>query len=273
MALFKRSGNDDGQSSLIVRDGDAILKEARALVTRRVSEPSRRAFLSRTLTLGGVALLSGCSLDDNPSVESALDKMSRWNDRVQAALFRGDVLAPTFTEAQITRPFPFNAFYSMDEAPVVDPADYQLELSGLIADKAPWRLDTLTTFAQARAAEQITRHVCVEGWSAIGRWGGVTFADFLKRVGADTTARYVGFKCADDYYTSIDMPTALHPQTLLALTYDGQTLPREYGFPMKLRIPTKLGYKNPKHIRAIFVTNTYPGGYWEDQGYNWFGGS
>lgn len=273
MALFKRNGNDDGQSSLIVRDGDAILKEARALVTRRVSEPSRRAFLSRTLTLGGVALLSGCSLDDNPSVESALDKMSRWNDRVQAALFRGDVLAPTFKASQITRPFPFNAFYSMDEAPVVDPADYQLELSGLIADKAPWRLDTLTTFAQARAAEQITRHVCVEGWSAIGRWGGVTFADFLKRIGADTTARYVGFKCADDYYTSIDMPTALHPQTLLALTYDGQTLPREYGFPMKLRIPTKLGYKNPKHIRAIFVTNTYPGGYWEDQGYNWFGGS
>ncbi|VVE47069.1 molybdopterin-binding protein [Pandoraea pneumonica] len=272
MALFKRSGNDDGQS-LIVRDGDAILKEARALVTRRVSEPSRRAFLSRTLTLGGVALLSGCSLDDNPSVESALDKMSRWNDRVQAALFRGDVLAPTFKASQITRPFPFNAFYSMDEAPVVDPAEYQLELSGLIADKAPWRLDTLTTFAQARAAEQITRHVCVEGWSAIGRWGGVTFADFLKRIGADTTARYVGFKCADDYYTSIDMPTALHPQTLLALTYDGQTLPREYGFPMKLRIPTKLGYKNPKHIRAIFVTNTYPGGYWEDQGYNWFGGS
>ncbi|VVE26144.1 molybdopterin-binding protein [Pandoraea iniqua] len=270
MAFFKR--NDD-KTSLIVRDGDAILKEARTLVTRRVTEPSRRAFLSRTLSLGGVALLSGCSLDDNAGVESALDTMSRWNDRVQAALFRSDVLAPTFSASQMTRPFPFNAFYSMDEAPVVDAADYQLELSGLIADKAAWNLDTLRTFAQARAAEQITRHVCVEGWSAIGRWGGVTFSDFLKRIGADTTARYVGFKCADDYYTSIDMPTALHPQTLLALTYDGQTLPREYGFPMKLRIPTKLGYKNPKHIRAIFVTNTYPGGYWEDQGYNWFGGS
>jgi len=270
MAFFKR--NDD-KTSLIVRDGDAILKEARTLVTRRVTEPSRRAFLSRTLSLGGVALLSGCSLDDNAGVESALDTMSRWNDRVQAALFRSDVLAPTFSASQMTRPFPFNAFYSMDEAPVVDAADFQLELSGLIADKAAWNLDTLRTFAQARAAEQITRHVCVEGWSAIGRWGGVTFSDFLKRIGADTTARYVGFKCADDYYTSIDMPTALHPQTLLALTYDGQTLPREYGFPMKLRIPTKLGYKNPKHIRAIFVTNTYPGGYWEDQGYNWFGGS
>ena len=257
----------------VVRDGEAILREARTLVARRVAEPSRRAFLTRTLSLGGIALLSGCSLDDNAGVESALDKMSHWNDRVQAALFRRDVLAPTFPASRITRPFPFNAFYSMDEAPAVDASDYRLELSGLIADKAPWRLDALRGFASARAAEQITRHVCVEGWSAIGRWGGVTFADFLGRIGADTTARYVGFKCADDYYTSIDMPTALHPQTLLALTYDGQTLPREYGFPMKLRIPTKLGYKNPKHIRAIFVTNTYPGGYWEDQGYNWFGGS
>ena len=81
------------------------------------------------------------------------------------------------------------------------------------------------------------------------------------------------FKCVDDYFTSIDMATALHPQTLMALTYDGQPLPPKYGFPMKLRMPTKLGYKNPKHIQAMFVTNTYSGGYWEDQGYNWFGGS
>ena len=83
----------------------------------------------------------------------------------------------------------------------------------------------------------------------------------------------MGFRCADGYYTSIDMPTALHPQTLLTLTFDGQTLPARYGFPLKLRMPTKLGYKNPKHVEALFVTNTYPGGYWEDRGYNWFGGS
>ncbi len=69
------------------------------------------------------------------------------------------------------------------------------------------------------------------------------------------------------------MPTALHPQTQLTLTYDGNVLPAKYGFPMKLRMPTKLGYKNPKHIVAITVTNEFPGGYWENQGYNWFGGS
>ena len=110
----------------------------------------------------------------------------------------------------------------------------------------------------------MTRHICVEGWSAIGKWGGVPFATFLKAIGADLSARYVSFKCADDYYTSIDMATALHPQTIIALTYDGQILPRKYGYPMKLRMPTKLGYKNPKHIQVIEVTNRFPGGYWED---------
>jgi DMSO/TMAO reductase YedYZ molybdopterin-dependent catalytic subunit len=170
----------------------------------------------------------------------------------------------------ITRPFPFNAFYDEADITQVDESGYRLEMTGLVADKRAWRLAELRTMAQN---DQVTRHICVEGWSAIGKWGGVTFSDFLKRVGADLTAKYIGFKCADDYYTSIDMATALHPQTLLALTYDSQPLPPKYGFPMKLRIPTKLGYKNPKHIQAIFVTNTYPGGYWEDQGYNWFGGS
>lgn len=251
-------------------DAPAILREAGKLLDKRVEQPSRRAFLRRGLTLGGLAMLSGCSLSDDESVEQALSAVSRFNDRVQGWIFDPAKLAPTYPESMITRPFPFNAFYGIDEVPQVDEASFRLEVTGLVADKRPWRLDELRAMAQV---DQVTRHICVEGWSAIGKWGGVPFADFLKRVGADLSAKYVGFKCADDYYTSIDMPTALHPQTILALTYDGRTLPPEYGFPMKLRMPTKLGYKNPKHIQAIFVTNTYPGGYWEDQGYNWFGGS
>ena len=87
--------------------------------------------------------------------------------------------------------------------------------------------------------------------------------------GADLTARYVGFRCADKYYSSIDMPSALHPQTLLALDFADA----KYGYPLRLRLPTKLGFKNPKFIGEIFVTNDYPGGYWEDKGYNWFSGS
>ena len=254
----------------LVRNAEIILKDARREVLRVVEQPARRAFLQRTLSLGGLSLLSGCALVDEDSIESALMAISRFNDKAQAALFDPNRLAPTYPDSMITRPFPFNAFYGEDEAPIVNEEGYRLEVTGLVADRKTWTLAELRALPQT---DQVTRHICVEGWSAIGKWGGVPFAEFLRRVGADLSARYVGFKCADDYYTSIDMPTALHAQTQLTLTYDGQTLPRKYGFPMKLRMPTKLGYKNPKHIQAIFVTNTYPGGYWEDQGYNWFGGS
>ncbi|MBY4730097.1 molybdopterin-dependent oxidoreductase [Cupriavidus pauculus] len=239
-------------------------------VRRELDAPSRRLFGKRILTLGGLAMLTGCSLTDEASVETFLSRVSRMNDRVQAWLFDPNRLAPTYTEADITRPFPFNAFYGIDEVTVVDGDDFRLKVGGLVQEKKSWTLDELYALPHA---EQITRHICVEGWSAIGRWGGTPFAGFLKRIGADTTARYVGFRCADDYYESIDMATALHPQTLLTFTYDGERLPPKYGFPMKLRMPTKLGYKNPKHIMEMFVTNTFPGGYWVDQGYNWFGGS
>jgi DMSO/TMAO reductase YedYZ molybdopterin-dependent catalytic subunit len=236
----------------------------------RLAVPERRRFLKRSLSLGGLALLTGCDLTDAKGVEAALSRISRFNDRVQAWLFDPDRLAPTYPESMITRPFPFNAYYGEDQVPQVNPETFRLEVAGLVADRRAWTLAALRALPQS---DQITRHICVEGWSAVGRWGGVPFRLFLQRVGADLSAKYVGFKCLDGYYTSIDMPTALHPQTILALTYDGDTLPPRYGFPMKLRIPTKLGYKNPKHIQAIFVTNSYPGGYWEDQGYNWFGGS
>lgn len=255
------------KKTIIVQEqGQAMLADA----LRRIQQPSRRLFLQRSLTLGGLSLLTGCNINDPSSIETALMAVSRMNDRVQGWLFDPNKLAPTYPDSMITRPFPFNAYYGEDEVEEVDGDAWRLELSGLIADKKPWSLPQLRALPQE---SQITRHICVEGWSAIGKWGGVPFSHFLKRVGADTTAKYIGFQCADDYFTSIDMATALHPQTIMALTYDGQELPPKYGYPMKLRMPTKLGYKNPKHIQAIFVTNTYPGGYWENQGYNWFGGS
>jgi DMSO/TMAO reductase YedYZ molybdopterin-dependent catalytic subunit len=146
---------------------------------------------------------------------------------------------------------------------------HRLKVGGLVEHREPWTLERLYGLPQT---SQITRHVCIEGWSAIGQWSGVKFSDFLARVGADRRARYVAFRCADDYSTSIDMATALHPQTLLALRFRHAVLPRKYGFPMKLRVPTKLGFKNPKHIMAINVTNDFPGGFWEKYGYNWFSG-
>lgn len=251
-------------------DRELLLSEAKKELLRHVDGESRRRLLKQGMTLGGLVMLTGCDITDNKQVEQVLTATSRFNDRVQAWLFSKTRLAPVFLESEMTRPFPFNAYYSEDQAPVIDGSDYKLEVSGLVSDKRSWTLPMLFNMAQVN---QVTRHICVEGWSAIGKWGGVRFSDFLKIIGADLSASYVSFKCADDYYTSIDMDTALHPQTLLTLTYDGQILPRKYGFPVKIRMPTKLGYKNPKHVQVIEVTNRYPGGYWEDQGYNWFGGS
>jgi len=236
----------------------------------QIQKIERRLFLKQGLSLGALALLSGCALTEDESVQRVLWGMSRWNDGVQAWLFDPNKVAPEYPETAVTKPFPFNAYYREAEVREVDPNSYRLELAGLISDAKPWTLPELYALPQT---SQITRHICVEGWSAIGKWGGVRFRTFLERIGADLGAKYVGFRCTDDYYTSIDMATALHPQTLLAFNYADQILPPKYGFPMKLRVPTKLGFKNPKHIRAIFVTNAYPGGYWEDQGYNWFSGS
>jgi DMSO/TMAO reductase YedYZ molybdopterin-dependent catalytic subunit len=229
----------------------------------------RRHFLRAGLTVGAMSMLTGCNLQDGDQVDKVLWAMSRWNDRVQAWLFSGRKLAPTFARAQITKPFPFNAFYGQDDIPEVDLTSYSLAVSGRIRDKAPWTLESLRKLPQR---SDITRLICVEGWSAIGQWGGVPLKTFLEHIGADTTAKFVGFKCADRYYSSLDMPTALHPQTLLALDYADVALPPEYGYPLRVRVPTKLGFKNPKHVVEVFVSNDNPGGYWEDQGYNWFSG-
>jgi DMSO/TMAO reductase YedYZ molybdopterin-dependent catalytic subunit len=263
MTFRKRAVQPD---TFLSSHAESIIKDAR----NELKNPARRLLGKRVLTLGGIAMLSGCDLSNDKSVNTMLRRMSFFNDDVQALLFNPNEMAPTYPESMITRPFPFNAFYDIDNVPEVDAATYRLQVGGLANGKRVWTFDELRALPQE---SQITRHICIEGWSAIGRWGGVRFSDFLKRAGADITAKYVSLHCADNYWTSIDMPTALHVQTLLTLTYDGEVLPPKYGFPMKLRMPTKLGYKNPKHIVAISVTNEYPGGYWENQGYNWFGGS
>jgi DMSO/TMAO reductase YedYZ molybdopterin-dependent catalytic subunit len=230
----------------------------------------RRLFLRQTLSLGALSLLTGCDITNNDQVQSVLKLMSRWNDRAQAFLFSDQRLAPTFAESEVVHDFRYNAFFPVADAPKISADDYRLELSGLIADKRPWSVEQLHALPQE---SQITRHVCVEGWSVIGKWGGPRLGDFLQRVGADLTAKYVGFQCADGYYGSIDMPSALHPQTIMAVKFADEIIPTKYGYPFKVRIPTKLGFKNPKWVTTIFVTNRFPGGFWEDRGYNWFSGS
>ena len=246
-------------------DAELLIKDAAKLMP----DPMRRRFLRGAASLGALAFLTGCDIIDGDTSEAALNKISKFNDRVQAALFSRTKLAPTYKESDITRPFPFNAYYDLDEAPVVDPATYKFEVAGLVDNKKPWTLDELRALPEV---SQITRHVCVEGWSAIGSWQGAVLSDFLRRIGADTRAKYLYFKCAEGYSNTIDMATALHPQTQMTFKFDNKILPRAYGFPMKIRMPTKLGYKNPKYVVAMEVTNTYRGGYWEDQGYEFFGG-
>jgi DMSO/TMAO reductase YedYZ molybdopterin-dependent catalytic subunit len=247
-------------------DKKLLVKDA----ARLMPDLARRRFLAGGASLGALTLLTGCDVVDGVSADNLLAKVSKFNDAVQAAIFNPNTLAPTYSEKDITRPFPFNAFYSLDEAPEIDGKEWSLEVTGLVDNKKSW---TLAELSKLPEVGQITRHICVEGWSAIGSWSGVRLADFLKLVGADTRAKYVWFRCADDYTSPIDMPTALHAQTQMTLKYDGQLLPRAYGYPMKIRIPTKLGFKNPKYVVSMEVTNDYKGGYWEDQGYNSFSGS
>ncbi|KQP10495.1 molybdopterin-binding protein [Methylobacterium sp. Leaf99] len=250
----------------------ARLRALRADLQPELVKLERRALLRSGLSLGALTLLTGCDLStgaNGNAADRALWAMSKFNDRVQGWLFDPNTLAPTYPASMIDTPFRFNAYYPPDNIPEVEGADWKLEVTGLVADRTPWTLEKLRALPQE---SQITRHVCIEGWSQIGQWSGVPLKTFLERVGADLTAKYVGFKCADRYYGSLDMPSALHPQTVLALDFAGKELAPEYGYPLRVRVPTKLGFKSPKYIGSVFVTNDYPGGYWEDQGYNWFSG-
>ncbi len=242
-----------------------ILREHRTAIAAL----RRRGLIRGGFSLGALSMLTGCDVSDSSAVGQALRVMSSWNDRVQAALFDPDRLAPEYDQSMVLRPPRFNAYYDIQYLKPVDPATWQLEVSGRVQDKTPWTLPRLAALPQK---DMVIRHVCVEGWDYIGEWSGVPLRAFLERVGADLRAPYVGFHTADDYPSSIDMATALHPQTILATHYAGEVLPDPYGFPLRLRMSTKLGYKNPKWITAIEVTDKYPGGYWEKLGFNWFAG-
>jgi DMSO/TMAO reductase YedYZ molybdopterin-dependent catalytic subunit len=245
--------------------GPAILDEHRSLI-RSIE---RRGLIRGGLSLGALTMLTGCDLDDDGAINQVLTAFSSLNDTVQSLLFDPNKLAPEYPASMVLKPPRFNAYYPIEKVKPVDGARWRLELSGLIENKQSWTSEQIAALPER---EMIIRHVCVEGWDYIGQWSGVPLRTFLERVGADLKAKYVAFQTADDYPSSIDMATALHPQTLLATKYAGQTLPDPFGYPLRLRTSTKLGFKNPKWITAIEVTNAYPGGFWESRGFNWFSG-
>jgi DMSO/TMAO reductase YedYZ molybdopterin-dependent catalytic subunit len=262
MALRTRASSIFRPKELI---DQSVLTENRALL----NDINRRNVLRGAISLGALTLLTGCDVTEEEPVQKVLRAVSSWNDRVQATLFRPHHLAPTFSPAQVVKPPRFNAHYGIEDVMPVDGATWKLELAGRIEDKRPW---TAQQIYELPEQEIIIRHVCVEGWDYIGQWSGPNLKSFLQRVGADLTAKYIYFHCADDFTESIDMATALHPQTILATRYANATTTDPFGYPLRLRTSTKLGYKNAKWITAIEVTNTFTETFWSQQGFNWFAG-
>jgi DMSO/TMAO reductase YedYZ molybdopterin-dependent catalytic subunit len=232
--------------------------------SRRFKSVNRRELLklSPALVLGAFAI---------PKVQDHLLKAGLGlSDWASARLFRSGHLAPTFADAELT---PFNRFpindYDVDD-PQVDFDKWNLTVTGAVQKPGDYQLAQIQTLPKIT---QNTRHVCVEGWDVIGNFSGARLSDFLKMIGADTTAGFVTVQCADDYYESLDMATALHPQTLLCYEMYGQPLSREHGAPLRLTIPTKIGYKQAKYLTDLKVTRVLEKvGYWEDQGYSEFYG-
>ena len=233
----------------------------------------RRLFLRHGLSLGALSLLTGCDVVTNTGpVDRFLRAISSFNDGVQAALFNPRKLAPTFSESMVAPEFRFNAQYGIDKVPILNPATWRLQPSGLVANKRAWTLEQLQALPQRERRDAPCVRRGLEHDRQVGRRAAC--APSWSASAPISAARYVAFHCDDpiSYSTSIDMASALHPQTILCLTYAGKPIEPKFGAPMRVKIPTKLGFKQPKFVTEIRVTNEYPAGYWENYGYNWFAG-
>ena len=201
--------------------------------------------------------------------ESFLRSFQKFNDWVQSKVFDPSRLAREYTQSEVTPEDGFRINGKDDDYPDIDMAAWTLTVGGLVRTPGTYTLEQLRALPKR---VMNTRHCCVEGWSMIPRWGGTPLAEILRMAGADTAAPYVAVESADDYTTSYDMPSALHPQTLLCYEAYDKPLTLAHGAPARIVIPTKLGYKSAKWVTAITVTDKNRGGYWEDQGYDWFAG-
>ena len=234
------------------------------ITQRKFKSMNRRELLKLTpvLALGAFAIPKL----QMPPLKAGLG----FSDWASELLFRREHLAPTFADTNVT---PFNQFpindYDVDD-PEVDLQNWKLAVGGAVQRPGEY---TLSQVQSLEKHTQNTRHVCVEGWDVIGNFGGARLSDFLKAIGADPGSRVITVECADAYYESLDMATALHPQTLLCYEMYGRPLTREHGSPLRLQIPTKIGYKQAKYLTSLKVTNVLDkAGYWEDQGYSYFYG-
>ncbi|MBI5473774.1 MAG: molybdopterin-dependent oxidoreductase [Ignavibacteriae bacterium] len=221
------------------------------------------------LKLSPLILLSGCDITPGEKTEPLLRTVQQFNDWVQSKVFDPDKLAPEYTDADVTPEEGFRVNGKDAGEPDIDVVNWSLTIEGLVSKPGTY---TLGQIAHLPKRTMNTRHCCVEGWSMIPQWAGTPLREFLRFVGADPRAKYIEVRCADDYFTSYDMPSALHPQTLLCYEAYGKPLSISHGAPARIVMPVKLGYKSAKWVHTIILTNEKPGGYWEDQGYDWFAG-
>ena len=249
---------------------------------------SRRRFLRSLCTIAGGVLVAGCdNLSSKPGFTQMLAAAERLNRTLHHALAPRKSMAQEFSEADLSPYFRSNGTDNPD-----DPhyqalarsgfADWRLRVDGLVERPAQLSLAELRAMP---SRTQITRHDCVEGWSAIGKWKGVPLSEVLARVRPNDAVRYVVFHCADPmdasgtrYYESIDMEDAYHPQTILAYELNDSPLPIANGAPLRVRIERQLGYKMAKYIMRIEAVRSFAhigggnGGYWEEDVYEWYAG-
>ncbi|NMG08045.1 molybdopterin-dependent oxidoreductase [Brasilonema sp. UFV-L1] len=235
----------------------------------RIHRPqlSRRRFLQISGLSGTSFLLGGCG---TPLFEDVVGKLSEpLNEKVEAFILNSQKPVPEFSYNEIQpEALIINSFR---HTPVIDQAKYRLIVNGEVNN--PLSL-SLTEIHSLPLTSMIIRHVCVEGWAAIVQWGGVRLQDIVALAQPKANVRYVYFQSADGYYSSWDIASSLHPQTLLAYQKNGESLPVQNGAPLRLASPIKLGYKQSKWITEITLVSQLSRfrGYWEDQGYEWFAG-
>jgi len=249
----------------------------------------RRRFLARTIGAAGTLFVAGCErLSQSEWFPKVLGASETVSAAVAHAVTSRKSMAQEFTEADRSPTFRSNGTAEPDSDAYRTLAanafvDYRLQVDGLVAQPASLSLPDLRALP---SRTQITRHDCVEGWSGIAKWKGARLAALLEAARPKPEARFVVFHCADPmeddgtspYYESIDLEDAFHPQTILAYEMNDTALPIANGAPIRLRVERQLGYKHAKYVMRIELVENFDkiaggkGGYWEDQGYQWFAG-
>ncbi|HVJ42038.1 MAG TPA: molybdopterin-binding protein [Dongiaceae bacterium] len=250
----------------------------------------RRFLIGSTFGASALALTGYGMLRQNAELGTVIGAAEKLTMKAQRLLQGRDALAREFAETDISPSFRVNGTSAPDSEAYTHLvegkfASWRLKIDGLV--ERPQEL-SLADLKKLPARSQITRHDCVEGWSAIGKWTGVPLGSLLTSVGLKPSARFAVFHCADElertldgsgrYYESIDLIDAFHPQTILAYAMSGQDLSVGHGAPLRLRVERQLGYKQAKYVMRIEIVDSFAalwggnGGFWEDRGYEWYAG-